>query len=314
MSCERKCQGRQKIEMKKMSNESNLQVTFSRRRSGLFKKASELCTLCDAQIALVVFSPSEKVFSFGHPNIDTVIDRYLYRVPPQNNEIMEFIEARRKANVCEINTYLTQINNTLISDDQLSNYKRKCQGRQKIEMKKMSNESNLQVTFSRRGSGLFKKVSELCTLCDAQIAFVVFSPSKKVFSFGHPNIDTIIYRYLYRFPPQNNDIMEFIEAHRKASMCEINTQLTQINNTLDIEKKLGDELSHLHKEFEAQFWWTSSIDKMNWAQLEMLKKVLGELRNLIAQHAINLVIQDTHTQTLPFCVDSVSPSNIPFQH
>ncbi|KAL5075083.1 hypothetical protein RYX36_014067 [Vicia faba] len=191
---------------------------------------------------------------------------------------------------------------------------RKCQGRQKIEMKKMSNESNLQVTFSRRRSGLFKKVSELCTLCDAQIAFVVFSPSKKVFSFGHPNIDTIIDRYLYQFPPQNNDIIEFTEARRKSSVCEINTQLTQINNTLDIEKKLGDELSHLHKEFEAQFWWTGSIDKMNWAQLEMFKKALGELRNLIAQHAINLIIQDTHTQTLPFCVDSVSPSNISFQH
>ena len=37
---------------------------------------------------------------------------------------MEFIEAHRKANVCEINTQFTQINNTLISDDQLSNYKR----------------------------------------------------------------------------------------------------------------------------------------------------------------------------------------------
>ncbi|KAL5075064.1 hypothetical protein RYX36_014048 [Vicia faba] len=191
---------------------------------------------------------------------------------------------------------------------------RKSQGSQKIEMKKMSNESNLQVTFLRRRSGLFKKANELSTLCDAQIALVVFSPSEKVFSFGNPNIDTVIYRYLSRVPPQNNDIMEFIEARRKANMCEINTQLTQINNTLDIEKKLGDELSHLRKEFEAQFWWTCSIDKMNWAQLEMFKKDLEDLRNLVAQHAINLLIQDTHTQTLPFCVESVSPSNIPFQH
>ncbi|CAI8598968.1 unnamed protein product [Vicia faba] len=126
--------------------------------------------------------------------------------------------------------------------------------------------------------------------------------------------DTVINRYLSRVPPQNNDIMEFIEARRKANVCEINTQFTKINNTLDIKKKLGDELSHLHKEFEAQFWWTCSIDKMNWAQLEMLKKALEELRNLVAQHDINLVIQDTHTQTLPFCVESVSPSNILFQH
>ncbi|KAL5075077.1 hypothetical protein RYX36_014061, partial [Vicia faba] len=56
----RKSRGRQKIKMKKMSNESNLQVTFSRLRSGLFKKSSEFCTQCDAQIALVVLSPSEK--------------------------------------------------------------------------------------------------------------------------------------------------------------------------------------------------------------------------------------------------------------
>ncbi|KAL5075098.1 hypothetical protein RYX36_014082 [Vicia faba] len=93
---------------------------------------------------------------------------------------MEFIEARRKANVCEINTQFTQINNTLVSDDQLSNYKRKIQGRQKIEIKKMRNESNLQVTFSRRHSGLFKKAIELSTLCDAQISLVVFSPSEKI--------------------------------------------------------------------------------------------------------------------------------------
>ncbi|KAL5075073.1 hypothetical protein RYX36_014057, partial [Vicia faba] len=92
---------------------------------------------------------------------------------------MEFIEARRKANVCAINTQFTQINKTLISDDQLSNYKRKSQGRQKIEIKKIRNESNLQVTFSRRHSGLFKKAIEISTLCDAQIPLVVFSPSEK---------------------------------------------------------------------------------------------------------------------------------------
>ncbi|CAI8598964.1 unnamed protein product [Vicia faba] len=181
-------------------------------------------------------------------------------------------------------------------------------------MKKMSNESNLQVTLSRRRSRLLLKASELCTLCDAQISLVVFSPSEKVFSFGNPNIDTVIDRYLSRVPSQKSDIMEFIEARRKANVCEINTQLTQINKTLDIVKKLGDELSHLRKDFETRFGWTFSIDKMNWAQLEMFKKALEDPRNLVAQHAINLVIQYTHTQTLPFCVDSISPSNIPFQH
>jgi hypothetical protein len=103
MSSGKKGRGRQKIEMKKMSNESNLQVTFSKRRSGLFKKASELCTLCGADAALVVFSPSGKVFSFGHPNLHTVIDHYLSLVPPQNNGTMQLIEAHRNANVRELN-------------------------------------------------------------------------------------------------------------------------------------------------------------------------------------------------------------------
>jgi hypothetical protein len=87
MSSRRQTPRPQKVEMKKISKESNLRVSFSRRRSGLFKKASELCTLSGAEVALVVFSPSEKVFSFGHPNVDTIIDRYLSQVPHQNNGI-----------------------------------------------------------------------------------------------------------------------------------------------------------------------------------------------------------------------------------
>ncbi|XP_018733022.2 agamous-like MADS-box protein AGL62 [Eucalyptus grandis] len=69
--------GRKKIEIKKITNKSSQQVTFSKRRSGLFKKASELCILCGAQIAIIVFSPVHKIFCFGYPNVDFVIDRYI---------------------------------------------------------------------------------------------------------------------------------------------------------------------------------------------------------------------------------------------
>src|SRR4051812_15012078 len=97
MSTERKGHGRKKIEMKKMSNESNMRVSFLKRRSGFLKKVSEFYTCCDANVALVVFSPGEKVFSFGHPHVGTVIDCYLSRAPLQNNGTMQFIEARRSA-------------------------------------------------------------------------------------------------------------------------------------------------------------------------------------------------------------------------
>ncbi|XP_021911133.1 agamous-like MADS-box protein AGL62, partial [Carica papaya] len=65
---DRKGKGRQKIEMVKMSNETNLQVTFSKRRADLFKKASELSTLCDVDIAMIVFSPGAMTLIEAHRN------------------------------------------------------------------------------------------------------------------------------------------------------------------------------------------------------------------------------------------------------
>ncbi|PON58853.1 MADS-box transcription factor [Parasponia andersonii] len=69
--------GRQKIEIKKLEKKSNKQVTFSKRRSGIFKKAGELSILCGSDVAAIVFSPNGKLFCFGHPSVDDVIHRYL---------------------------------------------------------------------------------------------------------------------------------------------------------------------------------------------------------------------------------------------
>ncbi|XP_023006252.1 agamous-like MADS-box protein AGL62 [Cucurbita maxima] len=73
----KKTLGRQKIEIKKLEKKSSKQVTFSKRRAGLFKKAGELSVLCGAEVAIIVFSPNDKVFCFGHPNVDVLLDRYL---------------------------------------------------------------------------------------------------------------------------------------------------------------------------------------------------------------------------------------------
>lgn len=56
---------RQKIQIKKIDNLTARQVTFSKRRRGLFKKAQELSTLCDADIGLIVFSATGKLFEYS---------------------------------------------------------------------------------------------------------------------------------------------------------------------------------------------------------------------------------------------------------
>ncbi|CAA6666693.1 unnamed protein product [Spirodela intermedia] len=73
----RRGKGRRKIEIRKLESNDARQVTFSKRRSGLFKKVAELCVLCGAQAAAVVFSPGGKPFSFGHPSVDLLLDRFL---------------------------------------------------------------------------------------------------------------------------------------------------------------------------------------------------------------------------------------------
>ncbi|XP_030936113.1 MADS-box transcription factor 23-like [Quercus lobata] len=81
----KKTKGKQKIEMKKIDKEVSL-VTFSKRRFGINKKASELVTLCGAEVGVVVFSPAGKPFSFGHPSVESVANRFLKRNPPQAQE------------------------------------------------------------------------------------------------------------------------------------------------------------------------------------------------------------------------------------
>ncbi|URD89606.1 hypothetical protein MUK42_27048 [Musa troglodytarum] len=68
--------GRGRVELKRIENKINRQVTFSKRRNGLLKKAYELSVLCDAEIALIIFSSRGKLFEFASSEITKTIERY----------------------------------------------------------------------------------------------------------------------------------------------------------------------------------------------------------------------------------------------
>ncbi|XP_042961125.1 agamous-like MADS-box protein AGL104 isoform X4 [Carya illinoinensis] len=57
--------GRVKLQIKRIENTANRQVTFSKRRNGLIKKAYELSVLCDIDVALIMFSPSGRLSHFA---------------------------------------------------------------------------------------------------------------------------------------------------------------------------------------------------------------------------------------------------------
>ncbi|XP_073035030.1 MADS-box protein AGL42-like [Primulina eburnea] len=67
---------RGKIELKRIENTTSRQVTFSKRRNGLLKKAYELSVLCDAEVALIVFSQKGKLFEFSSSDMGHTIERF----------------------------------------------------------------------------------------------------------------------------------------------------------------------------------------------------------------------------------------------
>ncbi|KAM3200138.1 MADS-box protein SOC1 isoform X1 [Capsicum annuum] len=67
---------RGKTEIKRIENATSRQVTFSKRRSGLLKKASELSILCDAEVTLIIFSQKGKLFEFSSSSTNKTIERY----------------------------------------------------------------------------------------------------------------------------------------------------------------------------------------------------------------------------------------------
>uniref|UniRef100_A0A7N1A0K9 Uncharacterized protein n=1 Tax=Kalanchoe fedtschenkoi TaxID=63787 RepID=A0A7N1A0K9_KALFE len=69
--------GRGKIVIERIDNTTSRQVTFSKRRKGLLKKAKELSILCDVQVGVMIFSSTGKLYDFAsNASIKSTIEQY----------------------------------------------------------------------------------------------------------------------------------------------------------------------------------------------------------------------------------------------
>ena len=152
-------------------------------------------------------------------------------------------------------------------------------GRQKIEMKKIENEDDRLITFSKRRSGIYKKASELATLCGAEVGVVVFSPAGKPFSFAHPCIESVANKFLDENPQPNDNTHPLVEAHRRLRINELNQQHNQLLSQLDAEKEKGKALEKLKKVRgnNGRGWWESPTEELGIDELQQVDGSLGEL-------------------------------------
>ncbi|XP_049381143.1 agamous-like MADS-box protein AGL62 [Solanum stenotomum] len=135
-------------------------------------------------------------------------------------------------------------------------------------MARMHNHINLQVTFSKRCDGVFKKATALFTLCGADIVVVVFSPSNKPYSCGHPSVESIMNRFLGENPPTDTNAPNpIVIAHQNANTVGLtNRKLNRLEISLEREKKYGEVLQASRKEHP--------IEKLSSFDLKNLFKAL----------------------------------------
>ncbi|XP_057764227.1 floral homeotic protein AGAMOUS-like isoform X4 [Salvia miltiorrhiza] len=103
--------GRGKIAIKRIENTTNRQVTFCKRRNGLLKKAYELSVLCDAEVALVVFSTRGRLYEYANNSVKATIERYKKASSDSSNH-GSISEANSQYYQQESSKLRAQINNT----------------------------------------------------------------------------------------------------------------------------------------------------------------------------------------------------------
>ncbi|XP_030623135.1 myocyte enhancer factor 2ca isoform X5 [Chanos chanos] len=86
--------GRKKIQIARIMDERNRQVTFTKRKFGLMKKAYELSVLCDCEIALIIFNSTNKLFQYASTDMDKVLLKYTeYNEPHESRTNSDIVEA-----------------------------------------------------------------------------------------------------------------------------------------------------------------------------------------------------------------------------
>ena len=162
----------------------------------------------------------------------------------------------------------------------------------------ITDDSTRRVTFKKRNKGLFKKLSELTTLCDIKVCAVVYNPDE-----GRPML----------FPDDPLDVFNIISDFRKLSVTEqkrkmfdqedyLNERIAQTKEQLSRLRMDNQERRLTQLMYEFLLDRTKTFDNMSISDLR-------EFNKLIERHLREI---EQHTHTLGEGMAALSlPSNHP---
>ncbi|KAL0691789.1 hypothetical protein Bca4012_091468 [Brassica carinata] len=165
-------------------------------------------------------------------------------------------------------------------------------GKQKIEMKEVEDYENRMTTFSKRKTGIFKKMSELVALCGVEAAFVAFSETGKSHTFAHPSMEDAVGRLkspLIDESPRKDDTNtdSLVGAYKRQKNEELKKLYADFAEELEMEEEKEKKLkkSKSDKRFDKK-WWNAEDESFSVEELKRRHQAFIELHNSLCGKAL----------------------------
>ncbi|KAK1588001.1 hypothetical protein Q3G72_019077 [Acer saccharum] len=156
-------------------------------------------------------------------------------------------------------------------------------GRVKIQLKKIEEKRDRHISYSKRKDGLIKKAYELTTLCDVDVALIIFSSAGKLIIFdGKRRVEDTLKRYI-----------DLPHSQRGRNIVIDNTQLEGANNEISM---LNADIDDVEKQLEYFVKSSSGIKSIN--DVEYHEGVLEETLKRVSLHK-QLLDSKTYGQLQP---------------
>ncbi|XP_009601695.1 agamous-like MADS-box protein AGL61 [Nicotiana tomentosiformis] len=125
----------------------------------------------------------------------------------------------------------------------------------------------------------------------AEDGIIIFSPGSKPYSFGHPNVNETINKYVGEEKPPSplssgiDD--KYVQTFLKVNSRKLNAQLNTLQDQLDFALNLKNKLKEMNKNVESQQEWSRGpIEKMNYTKASILKEELEDLLLKVKNYGI----------------------------
>uniref|UniRef100_H0WZ38 Myocyte enhancer factor 2A n=1 Tax=Otolemur garnettii TaxID=30611 RepID=H0WZ38_OTOGA len=219
--------GRKKIQITRIMDERNRQVTFTKRKFGLMKKAYELSVLCDCEIALIIFNSSNKLFQYASTDMDKVLLKYTeYNEPHESRTNSDIVETLRKKglNGCESPDADDYFEHSPLSEDRFS---------------KLNEDSDF---IFKRGPALNKKEHRGCDSPDPDTSYVLTPHTEEKYKKINEEFDNMMrnHKIAPGLPPQNFSMSVTVPVTSPNALSYTNPGSSLVSPSLAATSTLAD--------------------------------------------------------------------------